>query len=151
MFKTQIQQNNTNIKRLRELNFKIKVTINISSQKFQKKKVTKKYQLRTQISKQASNNNNTSKKQNKGDTLNPLSANPTKWSNTLKQFVGNLPTNCLSVFDHFLGLALKGLIMCRFFVKTIVFFGLVKAMSFFLFFTFRISAMNFFIFMSFFS
>ena len=27
------------------------------------------------------------------DSLNPLSANPTKWSNTLKQFVGNLPTN----------------------------------------------------------
>ena len=23
--------------------------------------------------------------------------------------VGNLPTNCLSVFDHFMGLALKGL------------------------------------------
>ena len=42
--------------------------------------------------------------------FNPLSANPTKWSNTLKQFVGNLPTNCLSVFDHFKGLALKGLI-----------------------------------------
>ena len=41
--------------------------------------------------------------------LNPLSANPTKWSNTLKQLVGNLPTNCLSVFDHFVGLALKGL------------------------------------------
>ena len=41
--------------------------------------------------------------------LNPLSANPTKWLNTLKQFVGKLPTNCLSVFDHFLGLALKGL------------------------------------------
>ena len=39
----------------------------------------------------------------------PLSANPTKWSNTLKQFVGNLPTNCFSVFDHFVGLALKGL------------------------------------------
>ena len=38
-----------------------------------------------------------------------LSANPTKWSNTLKQFVGNLPTNCLSVFDHFVILALKGL------------------------------------------
>ena len=37
------------------------------------------------------------------------SANPTKWSNTLKQFVGNLPTTCLSVFDHFVGLALKGL------------------------------------------
>ena len=30
--------------------------------------------------------------------LNPLNANRTKWSN-----------NCLSVFDHFLGLALKGL------------------------------------------
>ena len=42
--------------------------------------------------------------------LNPLSANPTKWSNTLKQFVGKLPTNCLSVFDHFVGLVLKGLI-----------------------------------------
>ena len=41
--------------------------------------------------------------------FNPLSANPTKWSNTLKQFVGKLPTNGLSVFDHFVGLALKGL------------------------------------------
>ena len=41
------------------------------------------------------------------DLFNPLSVNPTKWSNTLKQFVGNLPTNCLSVFDHFVGLALK--------------------------------------------
>ena len=40
---------------------------------------------------------------------NPLSANPTKWSNTLKQFVGNLPTNCLSVFDHFVKLALNGI------------------------------------------
>ena len=30
--------------------------------------------------------------------FNPLSTNPT-----------NLPTNCLSVFDHFVGLALKGL------------------------------------------
>ena len=38
---------------------------------------------------------------------NPLSANPTKWSNTLKQFVGKLRTNCLSVFDHFVKLALK--------------------------------------------
>ena len=36
--------------------------------------------------------------------FNPLSANPTKLSNTLKQFVGNL-----RVFDHFEGLALKGL------------------------------------------
>ena len=41
--------------------------------------------------------------------INPLSAKFIKWSNTLKQFVGNLPTNCLSVFDHFVGLALKGL------------------------------------------
>ena len=41
--------------------------------------------------------------------INPLSANFTKWSNTLKQFVGNLPTNCLRVFGHFVGLALKGL------------------------------------------
>ena len=43
--------------------------------------------------------------------FNPLSAKLTKWPNTLKQFVGNLPTNCLSVFDHFVGLALKGLIL----------------------------------------
>ena len=41
--------------------------------------------------------------------INPLSAKLTKWPNTLKQFVGNLPTNCLSVFGHFMGLALKGL------------------------------------------
>ena len=41
--------------------------------------------------------------------FNPLSDNFTKWSNTLKQFVCNLPTNCMSVFDHFVGLALKGL------------------------------------------
>ena len=39
--------------------------------------------------------------------FNPLSANPTKWSNTLKQFVGNLPTNCLIVFDHLVGFALN--------------------------------------------
>ena len=43
-------------------------------------------------------------------SINPLSANPEKWSNTLKQIVGNLPTICLSVFDHFMNLALKGLI-----------------------------------------
>ena len=41
--------------------------------------------------------------------LNPLSAKPAKWSNTFKQFVGKLPTNCLSVFDHFVALAFKGL------------------------------------------
>ena len=34
-------------------------------------------------------------------SLNSLSANPTKWPITLKQFVGKLPTNCLSVFGHF--------------------------------------------------
>ena len=41
--------------------------------------------------------------------VNPLNANPEKWSNTLKQIFGNLPTICLSVFDHFMNLALKGL------------------------------------------
>ena len=41
--------------------------------------------------------------------LNPLNANFTKWSNNIKQFVGNLPMNCLNVFDHFVGLVLKGL------------------------------------------
>ena len=45
--------------------------------------------------------------------LNPLSANPEKWSNTLKQIVGNLPTICLIVFDHFMNLALKGLNIIR--------------------------------------
>ena len=35
--------------------------------------------------------------------FNPLTTNPTKWSNTLKQFVGKL------LFDHFVKLALKGL------------------------------------------
>ena len=44
------------------------------------------------------------------ENINLLSANPRKWSNTLKQFVSCWPTNCLTVFDHFLGLALKGLI-----------------------------------------
>ena len=37
---------------------------------------------------------------NTNETINPLSANPTKWSNTL---------NCLSVFDHFVRLTLKEL------------------------------------------
>ena len=46
--------------------------------------------------------------------FNPLIANPTKWSNILKQFVGKLTTNCLSVFDHFVKLALKGLVKKRF-------------------------------------
>ena len=41
--------------------------------------------------------------------LNSLSANPKKWSNTLKQLVDNLPTDFLNVFDHFWGLALNWL------------------------------------------
>ena len=40
----------------------------------------------------------------------------TKWSNALKQVVGNLPRKCLSVFGHSVGLALKG-INTRFFIK----------------------------------
>ena len=44
-------------------------------------------------------------------TVNPLSVNLTKWSNTLKQFVGKLATNCLNVFDRFVILALKTLTM----------------------------------------
>ena len=39
-------------------------------------------------------------------TGNSLSANATKWANTVKQFVGNLSTNCLSVFDHFVRLTI---------------------------------------------
>ena len=40
--------------------------------------------------------------------LNPLSAKPTKWSNTLKQFVDS-SLNRLRVFENFAVLALKGL------------------------------------------
>ena len=38
--------------------------------------------------------------------FNPLSANPTKWSNTHN---GQQPTNCLSLSNPFVELALKGL------------------------------------------
>ena len=41
--------------------------------------------------------------------INRLSPNFKKWSNTLKQFVSKLPTNGLTVFDHFVGLVLKKL------------------------------------------
>ena len=41
-------------------------------------------------------------------TFNPLSTNLTKWSNAFKEFVGKLPTNCWSVYDHFVGLGLRG-------------------------------------------
>ena len=51
--------------------------------------------------------------------FNPLSANPEKWLNTLKQIVGNLPTICLSVFDHFMNLALKGLNLPDWFLSCI--------------------------------
>ena len=43
------------------------------------------------------------------DPINSLIVYPSKWSNTLKQFLGCQLTNCLSVFDHFVGLALRGL------------------------------------------
>ena len=45
------------------------------------------------------------------NSINPLSADATKWSNTLKQFVDKKRTICLSVFDHFVVLALKGLMV----------------------------------------
>ena len=38
-----------------------------------------------------------------------IPSSPKPWFNTLKQFVGKLPSICLNVFDHFVGLALKGL------------------------------------------
>ena len=41
----------------------------------------------------------------KTNCVNPLSVNPSKWVNTLKQFVGKLPRSCLYVFDHFVLLA----------------------------------------------
>ena len=44
-----------------------------------------------------------------GKSLNPVSTKPTKWLSTLKQFVSNKSTNCLSAFDHFVWLVLKGL------------------------------------------
>ena len=46
---------------------------------------------------------------NKVAAFNPSSANPPKWSNPLKQFVGFCRRIVLSVFDHFVKLALKGL------------------------------------------
>ena len=42
-------------------------------------------------------------------SLNPFSANSAKRSNKPQKFVSNLPTRHLSVFDHFVGLALEGL------------------------------------------
>ena len=51
-------------------------------------------------------------------TINPVRASFTKWSNRVKQIVSKLPTNCLSAFDHFVGLALKGLILRLFSLKS---------------------------------
>ena len=39
--------------------------------------------------------------------FNPLSLNPTNWSNTLKKFVCFKPTNCLSVLDYIVVFAFK--------------------------------------------
>ena len=55
-----------------------------------------------------------------GCNINPLSANPTKCSNTLKQVVDNLPTNCLSLFDHFVRLAFKGLMNSQHLMNTAI-------------------------------
>ena len=41
--------------------------------------------------------------------INPLSANPTKWLNTLKQFIGKSPANYLSVFVDFVDFVIKEL------------------------------------------
>ena len=43
------------------------------------------------------------------ELVNSLSTNSTKRLNTLKQFVDNLPTSSLSVFDYFVRLAPKWL------------------------------------------
>ena len=58
--------------------------------------------------------------------LNPLSANPTQRSNTLKQFVGKLARNCLSVF---VGLVVKVLyVLPKLFFK--IFYVLMNAKRF---------------------
>ena len=49
------------------------------------------------------------KQANVSPIFNPFSVKFIKWPNTLKQFDRKLPTSCLSVFDHFSGLGLKGL------------------------------------------
>ena len=42
------------------------------------------------------------------DLLNPLNVNPRKWSDTFKQFVSNLPTNCLVCLTILWSWHLKG-------------------------------------------
>ena len=48
--------------------------------------------------------------------INPLRASPIKWPNKN----GKLPTNCLSVFGHFVNLALKELILTSVTGKTVI-------------------------------
>ena len=43
------------------------------------------------------------------EVVNHFSANPRKWSNTPKKIPWQQPKNYLRAFDHFVGLALKGL------------------------------------------
>ena len=63
------------------------------------------------------------KPETQNTSLNPLWVKFIKWSNTLKQFFGKLPMNCLSVFDHFVRLSLKGLMRCLNYI-TFVFLAL---------------------------
>ena len=42
--------------------------------------------------------------------INPLSANATRWSNILRQIVGNIRRIVWVYFNDYVGLALKGLI-----------------------------------------
>ena len=54
------------------------------------------------------------------ESFNTLGANPRKWPDTLKQFVGKLPTNCLSVFGHFVGIKkLKHYFTCENFIDKV--------------------------------
>ena len=66
-------------------------------------------------------------------------------------FTSTLPVSILKIYWASTNRLTLLFIMCHFFVKRIVFFELIKAISFSILFTFRISAMRFFIFMSFFS
>ena len=58
---------------------------------------------------------NFSTRANKLASFNPLSAKSRKWSNTLKTICLSEfdQANCLGVFDHFVGLAFKGLISIK--------------------------------------
>ena len=52
---------------------------------------------------------------------NPLITNPTKCSDTLKQFIAKKPTNCLSVFDQFCGVGAQRVDYSLFALLEIVF------------------------------